>query len=178
MDPCKIIALSYHYIRCFVAMTTAISRNSGRRLNISLSLVPIATKVRPATHICFHSSPALVRAIAWGLEMKKTSYQKWLAVQSVTQRWNNLTYFIPTVAELYNSLKQPCISRKNSRIWSCSICPFPGLLSHHKTRLISVKAWLLPAFNPDGQAFQIACVCDRGSDMKPEFPCWAFVGSD
>lgn len=24
----------------------------------------------------------------------------------------------------------------------------------------------------------IACVCDGGSDMKPEFPCWAFVGSD
>lgn len=71
MDPCKIIALSYHYIRCFVATATAISRNSGRRLNISLSLVPIATKVRPATHICFYTSPALVRAIARGLEINK-----------------------------------------------------------------------------------------------------------
>ena len=56
MDPCKIIALSWNYIRCSVSTATAISRDS--QAGSECNSVPIATKVRSATradtHVCIH----------------------------------------------------------------------------------------------------------------------------
>lgn len=170
MDPCKIIALSYHYIRCFVAMTTAISRNSGRRLNISLSLVPIATKVRPATHICFYTCFS-ARCCSRTGEKKCINDNRKLFSDMLTMYklaghlWFSLTVWFFKGKQRFlveNLLDVSCFMQE---LFFCA-SPATAVLfpvsfrtkrqSHHKTRLTSDKAWLIPTFNPDGRASQMS----------------------
>lgn len=142
MDPCKIIALSYHYIRCFVAMATAISRNSGRRLNISLSLVPIATKVRPATHICFYTCVSARFCSRTGGKKDINDYRKLFSDRLSGYKLAGCLCFRLTVWNLKDSIwfykgKQTflveCFGLYAGTVllwFSSNSCPFPSLLSH------------------------------------------------
>lgn len=183
-------------------MTTAISRNSGRRLNISLSLVPIATKVRPATHICFYTCFSARFCSRTGGKKDINDNRKLFSDKLSMYKLAGRLCFILTVWNLKdlirfykgketflveNLLDVSCFMRVCSSVLlqqqlSFSQSPFaPGVRATTKHVSSATKRDSYQCLTQMAEHLrcpQIACASGGGSDMEPEYPCWDFVGSD
>lgn len=181
-------------------MTTAISRNSGRRLNISLSLVPIATKVRPATHICFYTCFSARFCSRTGgkkdINDNRKLFSDKLSMYKLAGRlcFSLTVWRIPfdfakerthsswKTSWMFRALCGKCSSVLLQQQLSFSQSPFaPGVRATTKHVSSAAKRDSFQCLTQMAEHLrcpQIACASGGGSDMEPEYPCWDFVGSD